>query len=258
LRVNFDALGSSIGLGGRNRRMPDCSEIGLILGAAGDGELEPNDRQAVARHVTGCVSCALTLSDYLRIGRELRAVAVVPALEGFTKSVLELIAKLGVAAIIVVALHSAIVGWRTAEIARPMPATVASKQATSSVIRSDRLVDVQVDSAMVSDHAFGAFSHSNGRTQSGRLIVFTLPGGRTLHVMPRAIDGGKIAMQVVLFDGSQPAMTANLTLENGDTFALSGEQFGETLLLRISPTTTASRGPSYSERSPDATTHRAS
>ena len=229
-----------------------------MLGAAGDGELEPDHLQEVARHASGCASCTGTLSDYSRIGSELRASAVVPSLEGFTKSVLELIAKLGVAAIIVVALHSAIVGRRAAEIAPPMPAALASKPATASVVTPDRLVDVQVDSATVSDRAFGAFSHSNRRTQSGRLMVFTLPGGKTLHVMPRAIDGGRIAMQVVLFDGRQPAMTANLTLESGDTFALSGEQFGETLLLRISPTTTASRGPNYSERSPDAGAHRAS
>ncbi|HYK65628.1 MAG TPA: hypothetical protein VEY94_11835, partial [Patescibacteria group bacterium] len=193
-----------------------------------------------------------------RIGGELRAVAVIPSLEGFTKSVLELIAKLGVAAIIVLALHSAIGGRRTTEIAQPMPATVASEPPASSVIRSDRPVDVQVDSAFVSGTDAGAFSHSNGRTQSGKLIVFSLPGGKTLHVMPRAIEGGRIALQVVLFDGSQPAMTANLTLESGDTFALSGEQFGETLLLRISPTTTASGGPNYYERSPDAGIHRAS
>jgi anti-sigma factor RsiW len=238
--------------------MPDCSEIGLMLGAAGDGELEPDHLQEVARHVTGCASCTGTLSDYSRIGGELRAVAVMPSLEGFTKSVLELIAKLGVAAIIVVALHSAIVGRRRAEIARPLPAAVASRTQAPGAGRADRLVDVQVDSATVSDSAFGAFSHSNGRTRSGKLIVFSLPGGRTLHVMPRSIDGGVIAMQVVLFEGRQPAMTANLTLESGDTFALSGEQFGETLLLRISPTTTASRGPSYSERSPDAGIHRAS
>ena len=41
------------------------------------------------------------------------------------------------------------------------------------------------------------------RTKSGRMIVFQLPGGKTLHVQPRAIDGGMIAMEVVLFDGTR-------------------------------------------------------
>jgi len=163
-------------------------------------------------------------------------------------------------AIIAIALHGALFSPHTAEIAGSMPEAVASKPSSSSVVRSDRLVDVQVDSAFLSGSASGAFSHSNGRTQSGKLIVFSLPGGKTLHVMPRAIDGGMIAMQVVLFDGKRPAMTANLTLGSGDTFALSGEQYGETLLLRISPTTASRRGPNYSERSPspDARTHQAS
>jgi hypothetical protein len=256
--VNFDVYASSIGLGGHDGRMPECSEIGLMLGAAGDGELEPQDLREVAHHIEGCALCTSQLSDYRKLGRELRAIAVVPSLEGFTKSVLKLIEKVAVVAVIAIVLHSALVGWRTAQIARPMPEAIASRPPASSAVESDQLVDVQVDSAFVSDNASSAFSHSNGRTQSGKLIVFSLPGGKTLHVMPRAIDGGMIAMQVVLFDGRRPAMTANLTLGSGDTFALSGEQFGETLLLRISPNTTARRGPNYSERSSDIHTQRAS
>jgi hypothetical protein len=231
--------------------MPECSEIGLMLGAAGDGELEPQNLREVVHHVEACASCTNALSDYRKIGTELRAIAVMPSLEGFTKSVLKIIEKVAVVAVIAIALHHALAGRHPAEIARSIPETVASRPAASSVIRSDRLVDVQVDSAFVSDSASGAFSHSNRCTRSGKLIVFTLPGGKTLHVMPRAIDGGMIAMQVVLFDGKRPAMTANMTLESGDTFALSGEQFGETLLLRISPTTTARHGANYSERSAD-------
>jgi len=61
------------------------------------------------------------------------------------------------------------------------------------------------------------------------MLVFNLPGGKTLHVMPRAIAGNMIAMQVVLFDGNQAAMTAEMKLESGDTFALSGEKYGEGL-----------------------------
>ena len=228
-----------------------------MLGAAGDGELEPGDLREVAHHVESCATCTSELSDYRRIGSELRAITVMPSLDGFTKSVLELIGKIAVVAFIAIVLHSAFAGRRAAEKARDIPDAVASKPSASSVVPSDRLVDVQVDSAFVSDSASGAFSHSNGWTQSGKLIVFTLPGGKTLHVMPRAIDGGRIAMQVVLFNCRRTAMTANLTLESGETFALSGEQFGETLLLRISPTT-ASRGPNYSERSSDIHTQRPS
>ncbi len=118
LTVNFDALTSSIGLGDHDGQMPECSEIGLMLGAAGDGELEPNDLQEVARHVERCASCTGELSDYSTIGRELRAIAVMPSLEGFTKSVLDVIAKLVAVAIFVIALHSGIVRPGIANVAR--------------------------------------------------------------------------------------------------------------------------------------------
>jgi hypothetical protein len=214
--------------------MPECSEIGLMLGAVGDGELEPNDLQQVAHHLTRCASCTGALSDYSTIGGELRKIAVKPSLEGFTKSVLDVIAKLVAVAMLAIALHSAIVGPNTLKISQSVPGTVASKQPAAPT----RLVDVRVDSAFVADTNSGSFSHTGGRTQSGKMIVFNLPGGKTLHVMPRAIAGNMIAMEVVLFDGKQTAMTAEMKLESGDTFALSGEEYGEgTLLIRISPTT---------------------
>ena len=225
--------------------MPECNEIGLMLGAAGDGELAPTDLQEVAHHLTGCESCTGALSDYSRIGRELRAIAVAPSLERFTSSVLNLIEKLAIVAMLAIALHSVIVGPGAVKIARSMPEAVASRpSAPSSVVRSTSVVDVRVDSAFVADANSGSFSRTDGRTQSGKMIVFNLPGGKTLHVMPRAIAGNMIAMQVVLFDGNQTAMTAEMKLESGDTFALSGEKYGEgTLLIRISPTTASIDAP---------------
>jgi Putative zinc-finger len=213
--------------------MPECSEIGLMLSAAGDGELEPNALQEVSHHLTGCASCTGAQSDYSAIGQELRKIAVEPSLEGFTKSVLDVIAKLVAVAMLAIVLHSALVGTHS-QISQSIPETVASRQPLAPT----RLVDVRVDSAFVADANSGAFSHTGARTQSGKMLVFNLPGGKTLHVMPRAIAGNMIAMQVVLFDGKQTAMTAEMKLESGDTFALSGEKYGEgTLLIRISPTT---------------------
>jgi len=221
--------------------MPECSQIGLMLGAVGDGELEPNDLQQVARHVERCASCTGALSDYFTIGRELRAVAVTPSLDKFTRSVLDLIGKLIIVAILATALHGITTVPAIMNLARPLPADVAIRPSASSIaIGSPSIVDVRVDSAFVADTAAGSFSHTNGRTESGKMLVFRLPGGKILHVMPRAIDGDMIKMEVVLFDGKRPAMTADLNLESGDTFALSGEQYGEgTLLIRISPSATA-------------------
>src|ERR1700689_5268753 len=216
--------------------MSECSEIGLMLGAAGDGELEQSALRKVTHHLNGCASCTGELSDYSTIGRELKAIAVLPSLEGFTKSVLDVIAKL-VVAVLAIVVHSMVFPT-----VRQVAQTVASRSAvSSSVARSARLVDVQVDSAFVaSADDSGAFIHRYQRTKSGRMIVFQLPGGKTLHVQPRAIEGGMIAMEEVLFDGARPTMTANLKLQSGDTFALTGQQSSEgTLLLRISPSRAA-------------------
>ena len=218
--------------------MAQCSEIGLMLSAAGDGELEPAAMQEVAHHLTGCAFCTGELTAYSAIGRELRATAAAPSLEGFTKSVLDVIAKLAIVAVLAIAIHGVLFP-SALQIAKAVPEAIASRPAASSLTRPASLVDVQVDSAFVADAASGSFSHTNGRTVSGKMIVFTLPGGKTLHVRPRAVVGNMIALEVVLFDGKQTAMTADLNLESGDTFALSGEQHGAgTLLIRISPSAT--------------------
>src|SRR5271168_5584505 len=135
--------------------MPECNEIGLMLGAAGDGELEPDDLQAVAHHLTGCPSCTVEQSVYAKIGRELRAIAVMPSLEGFTKSVLDIIGKLVVIAIFAAALHG-IVGPSSVKVAQSWPATLGKPSAPASVARSTGVVDVRVDSAFIADQSSGS------------------------------------------------------------------------------------------------------
>jgi len=212
-----------------------------MIGAAGDGELELGDLRQVTHHLERCLSCTGELSDYSAIGHELRAIAVTPSLEGFTKSVLDAIAKLVAVAIFAIALHNGIFHPAIENVARPLPEAVASRHpASPAAVGPAKVVDVQVDSALVADQNAGAFSHASGRTQSGKMIVFRLPGGKILHVQPLAMDGGMIKMEVVLFEGGRATMTVDLNLSNGSTLALGGEQFEEgTLLLRISPSTTA-------------------
>lgn len=68
--------------------MASCSEIGPLLGAFEDGELEPHEMQEVARHLAACMTCESQLADYSAIGRELRWQATTPPLEDFTQNVL--------------------------------------------------------------------------------------------------------------------------------------------------------------------------
>lgn len=74
--------------------MADCDEISLMLGPFGDGEIEPHEMQEVARHLAACAECEELLNDYSLVGRELRALAISPPLEGFAEAVEARIRKL--------------------------------------------------------------------------------------------------------------------------------------------------------------------
>src|SRR5437879_12589912 len=67
--------------------MPECTEIGLMLGPFEDGELEPHEMQEVARHLARCDSCEHLLGDYNAIGRALRNAAPIVPLTNFAQAV---------------------------------------------------------------------------------------------------------------------------------------------------------------------------
>jgi anti-sigma factor RsiW len=74
--------------------MAQCDEIGLLLGAFEDGELEPHEMQEVARHVVQCSACEAELNGYRQLGIALRSAAPLPNLNGFTDSVIARIDQL--------------------------------------------------------------------------------------------------------------------------------------------------------------------
>jgi hypothetical protein len=74
--------------------MAECSEISLLLGAFGDGELESGEIREVAYHVARCEGCAAELADLTALGNELRAIAPEPELQGFKRAVLNRIDEL--------------------------------------------------------------------------------------------------------------------------------------------------------------------
>jgi anti-sigma factor RsiW len=76
--------------------MAECSEIGLMLGAFEDAELEPNEMQEVAFHLARCESCTGTLADYSAVGRDLRSITAAPNLSGFSSAVIARIDRLPV------------------------------------------------------------------------------------------------------------------------------------------------------------------
>lgn len=73
--------------------MTECSEIGLLLGAFEDGELEPHEMREVARHLVECAACEGVIADYDLLGLELRECAPGVPVEGFKEAVLERIER---------------------------------------------------------------------------------------------------------------------------------------------------------------------
>ncbi len=74
-------------------------------------------------------------------------------------------------------------------------------------------------------------SHQDGHTECGKLISFMLPGGRILHIQPRAVEGGMIAMELVLFQGARPLMTTDLKLKNHGVLIVGGPRYEQGMLI---------------------------
>ncbi|MGH7906766.1 MAG: hypothetical protein ACREP6_09075 [Candidatus Binataceae bacterium] len=74
-------------------------------------------------------------------------------------------------------------------------------------------------------------SRDNKKTSCGKMVAFTLPGGRILHVAPRKIDNNMIAMELVLFQGERPMMTTDLKLRNHGMLILGGPRYQQGMLI---------------------------
>src|SRR5579863_7970411 len=131
--------------------------------------------------------------------------------------------------------------------------TVFGTPAFSFAQAAPRLVTVYIDTVMAADthegvdkrlvpmmpklHGLFSFTtyslvnHQEGETECGKMIAFTIPGGKILHVQPRAIDGDMIAMEIVLFDGTRPMMTTDLKLKNGGTLIVGGPRYEQGMMF---------------------------
>jgi len=70
---------------------------------------------------------------------------------------------------------------------------------------TDEKIDARLPSAMIARFkrmfdftAYQLVRREEQRAKCGRMISFSLPGGRILRVAPQSIDGGMIAMELVL------------------------------------------------------------
>jgi hypothetical protein len=74
-------------------------------------------------------------------------------------------------------------------------------------------------------------SEQNGRTEMGKMIEFTMPGGRILHIEPHSCDGNMIAMEVLLFQGEKPMLTTDLKLPNKGRLIVGGPRYQQGALI---------------------------
>jgi hypothetical protein len=82
------------------------------------------------------------------------------------------------------------------------------------------------------------------------MIAFTLPGGKILHVQPRAIDGDMIAMEIVLFDGTRPMMTTDLKLKNNGTLIVGGPRYEQGMMIISIGASTGGTPPMQAQATP--------
>ena len=102
---------------------------------------------------------------------------------------------------------------------------------------------------------YSLIGHNEGQTDCGKMIAFTLPGGKILHVQPRAIDGDMIAMEIVLFDGTRPMMTTDLKLKNNGTLIVGGPRYEQGMMIISIGASTGGTPPMQAQATPpgDAT-----
>jgi hypothetical protein len=99
---------------------------------------------------------------------------------------------------------------------------------------------------------YSLIGHNEGQTDCGKMIAFTLPGGKILHVQPRAIDGDMIAMEIVLFDGTRPMMTTDLKLKNNGTLIVGGPRYEQGMMIISIGASTGGTPPMQAQATPPA------
>ncbi|MBV8139091.1 MAG: hypothetical protein JO121_26195 [Deltaproteobacteria bacterium] len=74
-------------------------------------------------------------------------------------------------------------------------------------------------------------SEQNGRTEMGKMIEFTMPGGRILHIEPQSVERNMIAMEILLFQGEKPMLTTDLKLPNNGNLIVGGPHYEQGALI---------------------------
>src|SRR5215475_11968410 len=100
----------------------------------------------------------------------------------------------------------------------------------------NRLNDIRPQLRAFRYQSYRLVQEERRRVGWGKQADFTLPGGRFLQVVPKHYANERIALQVMLMEGSSPTplMDTALSIRNHGTLFFGGRQHqGGTLIIRI-------------------------
>lgn len=137
---------------------------------------------------------------------------------------------------------------------------VASALMVASLVFAGDTVELRIETVLASNTSpyfdtrledirrqLGAFRYKSYRLVQeerrrvgwGKQADFTLPGGRMLQVVPKQFADERIALQVIIMEGTSPTplMNTALSIKNHGTLFFGGRRHQEgTLIIRIGAT----------------------
>jgi hypothetical protein len=131
----------------------------------------------------------------------------------------------------------------------PLQALAQAPGPRSILIRVDSVLaantgkgmDAPLASSVIGSRLRGLFEyttyrlvmHQEKRTACGRTVDFETPGGRILHIAPSSVQGNRISMELVFFDGARPLMATDLKLMNHAVLVIGGPRYQEGMLITM-------------------------
>jgi hypothetical protein len=100
----------------------------------------------------------------------------------------------------------------------------------------DRLDDIRRQLAVFRYKSYRLVQEERRRVGWGTQADFSLPGGRTLQVVPKHLVEERIALEVVILEGASPTplMNTALSIKNHGTLFFGGRRHQDgTLIIRI-------------------------
>jgi hypothetical protein len=130
---------------------------------------------------------------------------------------------------------------RLASAQTPKPSTIKIRVDSVIATNTGKGMDPQLASSPIGGRLREMFEyttyrlvmHQERQTVCGRKVTFEMPGGRILHIAPRAVVGNMVSMELVLFEGTRPLMTTDLRLINHALLIVGGPHYQQGMLITI-------------------------